>query len=153
MSQTKRRGRPSAAVTQSEAENSRIETEASREDAAHSGNRPPRIRMQAGGKLDVKDKDDNYVYRWFSDQPGRLDQAQAAWWEFVKQAGENIKRPSGVNTLFLMRIERKLYEEDQALKLEQTKVTLRKENELAADEYIPDGKHHALQKDDYDPLG
>ena len=125
----------------------------SREDKAHSAKRPPRVRMVAGQRLAVAKKDDNYQYRWWKDSPGKLDACQAAWWEFVSDEIGRIKRHSGPDTMYLMRIEKKYYEEDQKLKQENIKNTLRKENDLESDEYIPEGRHHALQKDDYDPLG
>ena len=156
MNEQKKRGRPAGSKTQAQVDNSRVDLEQSRESNAHSSKRPARVRMVAGQKLNFGKlvQDPNYAYRAFADKPGRLDSALAAYWEFVKtEDGESVKRPSGADTMYLMRIEKKYFDEDQKLKQENIKNTLRKENVLEKDEYVPEGHHHALQKDDYDPLG
>jgi len=152
MNEPKKRGRSAGSKTQAQVDNARVDLQQSRENTAHSAKRPPRVRMVAGQKLSVGPKDPNYEYRFFSDKPGRLDSAHAAWWEFVTEQGERIKRHSGTDTLYLMRIEKKHFDEDQKLKQQNIVDTLKKENQLERDEYVPDGQHHALQKDDYDPL-
>lgn len=154
MTEQKKRGRPAGSKTQSQIECSRVDVDISREDQAHTPSRPARVRMVAGQKLAVGRKDPNFEYRWFNDKPGRLDSAQAAWWEFVSEGGERIKRHAGTDTMYLMRIEKKYFDEDQNLKQRNVVDTLKAENNLARDEYIPEGRHHVLQKDDdYDPLG
>lgn len=156
MSEPKKRGRPAAAKTQEQAENSRVELEQSRDDKAHSAGRPPRVRMVAGQKLnfDRYTTDKDYHYRAFTDGPGRLEQAEAAWWEYVKdEDGNRVTRPAGPFTHYLMRIHNKYYQEDQELKQKNIVDTLKKQNKLERTEYVPEGHHHALQKDDdYDPL-
>jgi hypothetical protein len=153
MSEVKRRGRPKASLTEQQANESRVGLQESREVKARGKKRPPRVAMSATKKLAYSDQDENYFYRWFQDRDGRLEQAQQAWYEFVKdENGERIRRP-GHYDMYLMRIDREYWEEDQELKLKKTKAKLGSEQELGRDEYIPDGRHHVLQKDDYDPLG
>ena len=147
-----KRGRPPANKTQEQVDNSRVDIEVSREDVAHSAKRPARVRMAVGQTLNVDNKDPNYVYRWFKDNPGRIEQAQAAYWDFVKKDGTKDTRPSGPFTMYLMRIEKKYWEEDQLLKQTAIIDTMKKQNKMEEGEYLPDGHHHALQKDDYDPL-
>ena len=150
------RGRPSGSKTQKQVENARVDHEVSREDKAHSGNRPPRVPMVAGQTLNANHlKKAGFHYRWFSNknEGARMDAAQQAWWEFVKDSsGEKVSRRSGPETLFLMCIEDKFYNEDQQLKQKKIIDTLKEQQNLGKDEYLPDGRHHALQKDDYDPL-
>lgn len=152
MNEPKRRGRPAGSKTQEQVEQSRVAVEVNRDEQAHGAKRPPRVRMVAGQKLNVSRKDPNYEYRWFNDTPGRLDAALAAYWDFCLEDGEKTKRHAGEKTMYLMRIEKQYYTEDQQLKQKNIVDTMRKENELGSDEYIPDNRHHALQKDDYDPL-
>ena len=52
----------------------------------------------------------------------------------------------------LKKIEKKYWDEDQILKQTKLSDKLRGEQQLARDEYLPEGRHHVLQKDDYDPL-
>ena len=151
----KRRGRPRANKTNEQIENSRVELETDRKEAAHAPKRPPRVSMGATLKLEFGEltADKNYHYRVFSDRDGRIEQAKAAWYEHVKDHnGNNVVRHAGKYPQYLMRIEKKYWEEDQKLKQDQVSSKLREEQRLAADEYIPDGRHHVLQKDDYDPL-
>lgn len=150
------RGRGTGGMTQEQADNSRVGIEQSRPDAAHKRERAPRVAMVAGQALNAEHlKKPGFKYRWFSDknEGSRLAQAQAAWWDFVKEEnGEKVSRRSGPETLFLMEIEEKYWNDDQKLKAQRIIDTIKKEQILAKDEYLPDGRHHALQKDDYDPL-
>lgn len=80
--------------------------------------------------LTVKDKDDNYEYRWVLDIPGRLEKFQDGGWEFVKddlevgqdtvdrstKLGSTLTKRSGLNVLVLMRIRKEWYDEDQKAK-------------------------------------
>ena len=115
--------------------------------------RPPRVPMSAGKKLDYRNVEEGWHYRWVQDRDGRLDQAKAAYYEFVEEDGNKVVRQSGPHPLFLMRIEQRYYDEDQALKLQAARDRLKSEQTLDDGEYIPDGKSHVLEKDDYDPLG
>jgi hypothetical protein len=114
--------------------------------------RPPRVRMGAGQNLQFAGKEEGYYYRWFEDANGRIDKAIEAYYEFVTENGQKVKRASGPNFLYLMRIEDKYHQEDMKWKREQNVDTLKKENELGEGEYVPDGKSSPLQKDEYDPL-
>jgi hypothetical protein len=114
--------------------------------------RPERVPMGAGLKLDYRHKKEGFHYRWVQDRDGRLEMAVAAYYDFVMEDGDKVTRASGPFTLYLMCIEERYYQEDQELKLKRTTDTLKKEQELGQGEYIPNGNHHALQKDDYDPL-
>lgn len=151
------RGRPSGGMTESDADNSRVDVQQSREDTAHKRERAPRVPMVAGQSLNADQyKKEGYKYRWFTNKNdgARLESAVQAWWDFVKdKQGEKVSRRSGPETLFLMCIEDKYYAHDQKLKHKRIIDTIQKENELGKEEYLPDGRHHALQKDDYDPLG
>ena len=154
--QNKGRGRPAGSKTQAQVENSRVEVEKGRDELAHSSKRPPRVPMVAGQTLNANHlKKSGYQYRWFSNKNdgARIESAQQAWWDFVKDAsGEKVSRRSGPETLYLMCIEEKYYRDDQKLKQSKIIDTLKKEQFLGKDEYLPDNRHHALQKDDYDPM-
>ena len=150
-----KRARPPANMKQSEIENSRVEISQDRSEAAHSAGRPARQPMGATLNLEFQGlcEDPNYHYRVFDDKPGRIEQAKRGWWEHVKDHEGNNAGRAGVNRQYLMKIEKKYWDEDQ--KLKQTKISgmLRDSTEKLADgEYLPDDRHHVLQKDDYDPL-
>jgi hypothetical protein len=51
-----------------------------------------------------------------------------------------------------MRVEKKYWLEDQKLKQDRLVGKLQAEQTLAEGEYVPDGKAHVLEKDEYDPL-
>lgn len=150
-----KRGRPKANQTASQVENTRVELQTDRIEKAHAPERPARVPMGATLKLEfgsVTD-DPDYQFRVFSDRDGRIQQAKQGWWEHVKdENGDNIVRHSGLYTQYLMKIEKKYWDEDQLLKQSKLSDKLRAEQKLARDEYLPDGRHHVLQKDDYDPL-
>lgn len=86
--------------------------------------RKPRVPL--GGavkKLDVQDLDPNYKYRIFNDVGGRLERAEAAWWEPVlDETGSVDRRVVGKNSngqpIYgqVMRIEKSLFEEDKRAK-------------------------------------
>ncbi len=150
------RGRARNSQTDAKSQESRVDLQQSREDEAHKPERPARVSMGATLKLDFGSlvDDANYHFRVISDRDGRVDQAKQAWYEHVLDAtGEKVVRHSGPYTQFLMKIKKEFWVEDQNLKLNKTISTLKAEQKLAPDEYIPDGNHHVLQKDDYDPLG
>tara|TARA_R110000744_G_scaffold246942_1_gene363466 strand:- start:30391 stop:30795 length:405 start_codon:yes stop_codon:yes gene_type:complete len=133
-------------------------TQQNRTQKAHEPkNRPERVPMGSTAKLGYpssKMDTEQYQYRWFQDKEGRIDQAKQAWWEQVKEEdGEIVRRASGAFPMFLMRIEKKYWEEDQQLKHQRVIATMQEEQKLSSDEYLPGDKHHVLQKDDYDPLG
>ena len=150
----KTRGRPSADQTQEQVDNSRVGLEVDRVQEAHSAKRPPRVPMGASLKLDYHGPMDlNYHYRWISDRDGRIQQAtKQAWYEHVKEGRSKVVRHVGVYPQYLMRIKKEHWDADQELKQTKLRGKLQKEQVLAQDEYLPDDRHHVLQKDDYDPL-
>ena len=153
--QLKTRGRTSADKTQTQADNSRVDLGLDRTEQAHSAKRPPRVAMGASLKLGYHGEMDteNYHYRWVSDRDGRVNQAKQAWYEHVKDhSGDNVVRHVGAYGQHLMRVEKKYWVEDQELKQQKLAAKLQQEQVLKADEYLPDDRHHVLQKDDYDPL-
>ena len=153
--QPKKRGRPRADKTTHQAENSRVGLEQDRVEAAHSPERPARLPMGATLKLEFGNlcDDPKYHFRVISERDGRIEQAKQAWYEHVKDHnGDNVVRHGGQYKQYLMKIEKKYWDQDQQLKQKKLAAKLRQEQVLKADEYIPDGHHHVLQKDDYDPL-
>ena len=146
------RGRPRADKTGLQAANRQVESETMRSEERKPP-RPPRVPMATGLKLEFG-KRPGYVRRLFATKPGRIEQALAAYWEFVlDDTGEKISRPSGEYRLYLMEIEKRYYDEDQELKNKKNLDIMRKEQKLAEGEYLPEGRHHVIQReDDYDPL-
>lgn len=114
--------------------------------------RPPRVQMSGGTRLHYHHKDPNYHYAWIQDRDGKLDQAIQAYYEFVQEDGQKVTRASGPYPLFLMQLENKYWKEDEKLKYDKTCDSLKDEQALGPGEYLPDGRNHALEKDDYDPL-
>ena len=156
MNQAKRgRGRPRADKTAAQIDNTRVELETDRIEDAHAPERPARVPMSATLKLEfgsVTD-DPNYHFHVFSSRDGRIEQAKQAWYEHVKDHnGDNIVRHSGPHTQFLMKIHKKYWDADQVLKQKGLSAKIQAEQTLAPDEYLPDDRHHVLEKDDYDPL-
>jgi len=155
---TKPRGRPRSDKTTTQIANSRVGLEVDRIEEAHSAGRPPRVSMSSGLSLLLPHglvDESKFHCRWFSEKDGRVLQSYGAYWEHVKDhQGNNIVRHKGLYNMFLMKIDIKYWENDQKLKADKVSATLKKEQTLADDEYVPKGRHHVLQKDndDYDPL-
>lgn len=103
--QKRGRGRPKASEQRG---HERKEGEAQRKEER----RPMGVTLQ----LDVADHIINpdggneYKGRWFVS--ARVPKAKAAWWELV----DGQTRPSGEDTLYLMRIKREYWDESQAIK-------------------------------------
>jgi len=153
---TKKRGRPRANKTPDEISNSRVELSSDRMAEAHNPKRPARVPMGATLKLSFGSvcDDPKYHFHVFSDRDGRIQQSKQAWYEHVKdENGDNVTRHSGPFTQYLMKVEKKYWDKDQKLKQDRLSAKIQGEQKLAKDEYLPDGRHHVLQKDDYDPLG
>lgn len=102
---------------------------------AERGPRRPRIPMGVPrSKLSVQGMEEGYVYRWFNDHGGRIQQATQAGYEFAKDvtAGDTGERNSDIGSkvsqlvgakedgsplrAYLMRIKREWYLEDQTAK-------------------------------------
>ena len=110
------------------------------------GARPPRVRLKGNLKLDYpKQKLDlvNFHYRWFEDnptKPGRIQSAIDAYWEYHEEDGKKVTRPSGANTMYLMKLPMEYYEEDMELKRQDVGRTIAEQMTLGANEYAPDNK-------------
>ncbi len=115
-----------------------------RPDAPEGPARPPRVRMNAGENLAVSEEyldREKYSYRFFAENSikgGRIESAKGAWWEHVTDSrGQNIKKPSGNDIMYLMKIELEYWEEDQKLKREKVRATMDQEASIGEGEYAP----------------
>ena len=126
---------------------------ANRESEAHANkNRPARIPMSSGNRLDVPEylKEEGYKYYWQLDSKGAVEQMKRAYWELVtNERNENITVPAGNGELLhLMRIEQKYYDED--MKTQQDRNNLSSTNQaqkLGDNEYVPMGRNDVAQKE------
>jgi hypothetical protein len=147
----KKRGRPPAGKTAQQASDSIVSHEKTRSQELKP-NRPDRVPMRPGSKLNYNQRE-GYKYRWVESKPGNVEAAKAAYYDFVREDGEPVKRPSGALYLYLMEIEEKYFLEDQKLMADQIRGSVDSAQELSAGEYLPEGRHHFIQKDEaYDPL-
>jgi hypothetical protein len=105
--------------------------------------------MNAGKNLDVSPEYldlEKFAYRFFAQNQvkgGRIEAAKAAWWEHVAdKRGQNITRYSSGDVMYLMKLERKYYLEDQERKRAKVRATMTKEASIGENEYAPtpDGK-------------
>lgn len=124
-----------------------------RTDKAHANkDRPDRIPMAAGGKLHVPEslKKEGHQQYWQVDKNGIIDQMKAAYWEVVKdERGEPYTVPAGNDeTLYLMEIEQKYYDED--IKSQQDlniSTTAKQAQKLGEDEYVPMGRKQVTERE------
>ncbi len=112
--------------------------------------RPPRIRLHAGQNLHISEAyldREKFSYRWFAESSvngGRVASAHGAYWEHVTdEHGQNFKRPSGQDTMYLMKLEIQYWLEDQQLKRNKVRATMDKEYAISEGEYAPDEKGFA----------
>ena len=125
----------------------------SRSDKAHGNKqRPARIPMSAGNKLHVPEslKKEGYQCYWQVDRPGVIEQMERAWWEKVKDdRGEPVTVPAGGGeTLYLMHIEQKYYDEDIAKQQKQNiETTANQAQSLGEDEYVPMGRQAVAERE------
>lgn len=108
--------------------------------------RPKRVPMSQRNILAVRDLEEGYHYRWFTDKPGRIQAALEAGYEFVEgsTAGDvrvadatpvgakTTKQVGGGDMGYLMRLPADLRQEDEALKAkrnDETEVGVRRERE------------------------
>jgi hypothetical protein len=113
----------------------------SREDAAHSSGRPPRVSMHNTLKLHIPSNlmEEDYYYRWFQDKDGRINQAKAAYYEHVvDEQGNNLTIQSGPYTMYAMKLRQQYRDEDNMLKKQRVAATLEAEAEIRPGEYAPD---------------
>jgi len=147
----KQRGRPPGSKSPMQADTSQVPHEKSRSESRNPS-RAPRVPMVAGKNLELPIRK-GYHRHWFINKPGRIEQAENAYWGFIfDDTGSKITRPSGPFLMFAMEIEDRYWKEDNDLKNKKTIDTLRAEQELSVDEYVPEGRSHVLEKDNYDPL-
>jgi len=124
-----------------------------RTDNAHQNKaRPPRIPMTAGNKLHVPDnlKKEGYQQYWQVDRPGVIEQMQAAYWEKVTdERNEPVTVPAGGgDTLYLMHIEQKYYEEDIKRQQDMNINTTNTEAQRLGDsEYVPMGSNKVVERE------
>ncbi len=128
-------------------------SKSSRIDKAHENKaRPARIPMSAGNKLHVPDqlKKEGYQQYWQADRKGMIEQMEAAWWEKVTdERGEAVTVPAGGGeTLYLMHIEQKHYDEDIAKQQQQNlDTTANQAQALGEDEYVPMGRNAVTERE------
>ena len=113
--------------------------------------RPARVPMSAGNKLHVPAelKKEGYQQYWQVDRPGVIEQMEAAWWEKVTdERGEAVTVPGGGgDTLHLMHIEQKYYDEDIAKQQQMNNDTTNKEAQrLGESEYVPKGSEQVVER-------
>lgn len=119
--------------------------------AQENSQRPARIPMSAGNKFKAP-KREGYQRYWAItgvDHPGKLEEMQAAWWEFVlDDDGQKITRPAGKgNTHILMEIEQKYYDEEIAVQQARNiDATQKSVQTLGPDEYIANGQKNVVEK-------
>ena len=124
-----------------------------RADTAHKNTqRPARIPMTAGNKLHVPDslKKEGYQQYWQVDRPGVIEQMESAWWEKVTDdKGKPVTVPAGEgDTLYLMHIEQKYYEEDMKRQQDMNINTTNTEAQRLGDsEYIPMGQDKVVERE------
>lgn len=135
--------------------NSKTENNSRATEAKKPANRPARVAMVAGAKLTIPSdfqNDDKNHYRWFADDAGRINQAEAAYYEKVADEKGNVIMRKGPVDMYLMRLPMKYRIEDLELKKQAVKGKMIEEQKLGDGEYVPEGRKHAIQKEDIDPL-
>ncbi len=125
----------------------------SREDKAHSGKKPDRIKLGQGSKLAVaaRYKRKDFHQHWFIDRAGEIEGAEAAWYKFVvNDMGEKITSPAGRGeTHYLMEIDEKTYRQDMTEQQKMVTATTKRNIEVKKHqgEYSPEGNENAITRD------
>jgi len=117
--------------------------------------RPKRVPMSAGAKLVIPEGlvDRKKFYpRFIADDPGRLAQAELARYEYVVDEKGNKVIRNGVVDLYLMKLPMEYREEDLKLKAKRVSDSMIETQKMGKDEYLPEGKKAALEREDLDPL-
>lgn len=114
--------------------------------------RPARIPMSAGNKLHVPDalKKEGYQQYWQVDRKGMIEQMEAAWWEKVKdERNDPVTVPGGGgDTMYLMHIEQKYYDEDIKKQQEMNiSTTAEQAQKLGENEYVPMGRENVTERE------
>lgn len=124
-----------------------------RNDQAHQNKeRPVRIPMSAGNKLHVPEslKKEGYQHYWQVDHKGMIEQMEASWWEKVTdERNEPITVPAGGGeTMYLMHIEQRYYDEDIKKQQElNISTTAKQAQKLGEEEYIPKGHQQVTERE------
>tara|TARA_R110000850_G_C9996087_1_gene467971 strand:+ start:20865 stop:21266 length:402 start_codon:yes stop_codon:yes gene_type:complete len=113
--------------------------------------KPPRIKMNSGNKL-AAPKREGYQRYWAitgPDHPGKLEQMQAAYWDFVEVDGKRIEQAAGKgNTHVLMEIEQRYYDEDmQDQQKRAIDATQKNTQALGDSEYVPLGQKNVVERE------
>lgn len=120
--------------------------------AQENSQRPERIPMSAGNKLKAPQRE-GYQRYWAitgPDHPGRLEEMEAAWWEFVlDDEGQKITRPAGKgSTHVLMEIKQEYYREDiEAQQARNIDASQKAIQALGEDEYLPLGRKNVVERE------
>jgi len=118
-------------------------------DSKRGPKKPARIPLHSGMNLHIPEsllERDKFAYRWFAENSvkgGRVESAKGAYWTMVTDEDGNIlRRPSGQDVMYFMKIEIEYWNEDQELKRKRSFATMSKETGVGAGEYAPttDGK-------------
>jgi len=122
-------------------------------DSVREPERPPRIIMGQGMNLAIPKglvDETKYKIRWFAEnqtKAGKIAQAKGAYWEHVQdEHGSNYQRPSGGDTMYLMKLPIKYWQEDLSLKRKKVQATLDSETKIGKGEYSPSGKESAVTR-------
>ena len=149
------RGRSKSGLTGQQAKSSNLQLRMDKVAKAHSAGRPPRVALSTQFRLSFPEAVDRDVWYYyvFSDHDGNIQSAEGAHYAHVKDsAGNNITRQRGPYKQFLMKLPMKYRLED--LKLKDKKILgsiVKEQQDMEPGEYLPDGRHHVIQKDEYDP--
>jgi len=120
-------------------------------DAQANKERPARIPMSAGNKLQAP-KREGFQRYWAitgPDHPGKLEQMQQAYWDFVLVNGERVEQAAGKgNTHVLMEIEEHYYKEDMAAQQKRNMdATQQSVQQLGESEYVPKGHDKVVTRE------
>ena len=112
------------------------------------------MHAEANDSVPVEAKDPNFHFRWCADYgKGKIERYKGALWEFVlDSSGDKVKRPGG-EPLYLMKLHKELWEQDQAAKrgkiIEVNKQVQQKNAPKKGEvpEYLPRGAESVLERD------
>lgn len=119
-----------------------------REEAAHTppsrAERAPRVQFGQGGKLVLPEayKKPGFHQHWFVDEPGELEGAEAAWYEYIlDEKGNKITTPAGNGlTHYAMEIDLATYNADQKAEQERLHKATQDAAKVGTGQYSANGK-------------
>lgn len=141
------RGRTGSDLTPGQKDTEKGLVAGSREEAAHSPNRPARVSMHNTKKLEVPDSylEAGYYHRWFKDRDGKIESAKAAYYEHATDENGNVRKITfKSDTLYLMKLKQKYRDEDLLLKKQRVSATLEQQAAIKPGEYAPNGGNSAI---------